>query len=489
MSRTVAIVGRPNVGKSRLFNRLARKRISIVHDQPGVTRDVISTEVEEGRYTLLDTGGIGLKGGDTPSELIAASEEQVDFAIDTADLILFVIDGLTGATALDERIAAQLRRSRKDVLLVVNKADFNDEKIELADAYKLGLGEPLRISAEHGRGEEELRKAILEKLGPAPEIDPSATKTAADPLCVCFIGRPNVGKSSLSNRLLKSDRLIVSDVPGTTRDAIELPFEFKGRDGKMYPFRLIDTAGIKAATKLASPVEYFSRLRSLDAIKRTDVVFMVLDAMEGVTQQDKAIAGEVIKEGKPIVIVVNKWDLVHEAFRKPEGVQGFENEREFREKFENALFDRLFFTPGAPVVFVSAMSGYEVDRMLNAAVKLNRQLDTKLSTARLNQVLMHLAERTPPPAIAGRRFRIYYATQTGNRPFRIRIFCNREEKLTESYRRYLEAGIVKEFGINGCPVYFDLVGKTREGGKGGGGRGGSRGGEESGGSEPHTLED
>lgn len=485
MSRTVAIVGRPNVGKSRLFNRLARKRISIVHDQPGVTRDVISAEIAEGGYTLLDTGGLGLKGTETSTqELIAASEDQVAFAIDTADLILFVIDGLSGVTALDERIASSLRRGKKDVLLVLNKADFNDDKVELADAYKLGLGEPLRVSAEHGRGEEELRNAILAKLGPAP-VQEESTKTADDPLCVCFIGRPNVGKSSLSNRLLKSDRLIVSDVPGTTRDAVELPFEFKGRDGKMYPFKLIDTAGIKAATKLASPVEYFSRLRSLDAIKQTDVVFLVLDAIEGVTQQDKAIAGEVIKEGKPIVIVVNKWDLVHEAFKRPEGVQGYKSEREFREKFEAALFDRLFFTPGAPVVFVSALSGYEVDRMLNAAVKLNRQLDTKLQTARLNQVLTYLAERTPPPAIAGRRFRIYYATQTSHRPFRIKIFCNREEKLTESYRRYLEAGIVKEFGINGCPVYFDLVGKTRED-RGGGGRG-SR--SEIPDTSPETLED
>jgi GTP-binding protein len=473
MSRTVAIVGRPNVGKSRLFNRLARKRISIVHDQPGVTRDVISTEILDGKYALLDTGGLGLKGGDTPSELIAASEEQVNFAIDTADVIVFVLDGLSGVTALDERIAASLRRGKKDVLLVINKADFDDEKIELADAYKLGLGEPLSVSAEHGRGEDDLREAILTRLGPAPEDDPTE-KTAEDPLCVCFIGRPNVGKSSLSNRLLRSDRLVVSEIPGTTRDAVELPFDFKGRDGKRYPFRLIDTAGIKAATKLASSVEYFARLRSLDAIRKTDVVFLVLDAMDGVTHQDKAIAGEVIKEGKPIVIVVNKWDLVHKAFRQPEGVQGFETERDFREKFEKELFARLFFTPGAPVIFVSAMSGYEIDRMLNAAVKLHRQLDTKLPTARLNTTLIRLANQTPPPAIGGRRFRIYYATQTKNRPFRIRIFCNREEKLTESYRRFLEAGIVEEFGLNGCPMYFDLVGKRR-GDRGGGGAGGAGG--------------
>lgn len=473
MSRTVAIVGRPNVGKSRLFNRLARKRISIVHDQAGVTRDVISAEITDGAYTLLDTGGLGLTGNDAPSALITASEAQVEFARDTADLILFVIDGLAGVTALDERIAAWLRRSKKPVLLVVNKADFNDDKIEFADGYKLGLGEPFRVSAEHGRGEEELRAAILEKLGPAPVAD-TTVKTADQPLCVCFIGRPNVGKSSLSNRLLKSDRLIVSDIPGTTRDAVVLPFDFKGRDGEMYPFRLIDTAGIKASTKVGSPVEYFSRLRSLDAITQTDVVFLVLDAMDGVTQQDKAIAGEIIKEGKPIVIVVNKWDLVREAFKRPEKIKGFETEREFRDKFEKELFNRLFFTPGAPVVFVSAMSGYEVDRMLNAAVKLNRQLDTKLPTARLNQTLIYLAERTPPAAIAGKRFRIYYATQTGNRPFRIKIFCNREEKLMENYRRFLEAGIVEEFGLNGCPVYFDLVGKKKDenhGGRSGGSRG------------------
>ncbi len=459
MSRTVAIVGRPNVGKSRLFNRLARKRISIVHDQPGVTRDVISYEVEEGGYTLLDTGGIGYHGADTPAALTAASEEQVSFAIATADLILFVIDGLEGLSALDERIATMLRKSKKTVRLVINKADFDDDKIDLAEAYTLGLGEPLRVSAEHGRGESDLRDAILAALGPVPADD--GLHDATKPLGVCFIGRPNVGKSSLANRLLASDRLIVSDMPGTTRDAIELPFEFKGRDGKLYPFRLIDTAGIKAATKLASPVEYFSRLRALDAIKETDVVFLVLDAMEGVTQQDKAIAGEAVKEHKPIIIVVNKWDLVKDAFRQKGGFEPYESERDYREKYEAALFERLYFTPGSPVIFVSAMSGYEIDRMLNAAVKLHRRLDAKLPTSKLNQILAFLTERTPPPAIGGKRFRAYYAVQTGNRPFRIKLFCNREEKLTEQYRRYLEAGVVKEFDLSGCPIYFELVGKEK----------------------------
>jgi GTP-binding protein len=462
MSRTVAIVGRPNVGKSRLFNRLAQKRISIVHDQPGVTRDVIAAEVKEGAYTLLDTGGIGLKGGESSRQLVAATEVQVQFAIDTAPVILFMVDAKDGVTALDQRIADRLRRQGKAVLLVVNKVDFNEARREDPDYYKLGLGEPFFISAEHGVGEADLRDAILAKLGPLPAETPES-KARAEALCVCFVGRPNVGKSSLSNRLIQSDRLIVNAEPGTTRDAIEVPFSFQGRDGKSYPFRLIDTAGIKAATKVSSSVEYFARLRSLDAIKRTNVVFLVLDAMDGVTQQDKAIAGEIVKEGKPVVIVVNKWDLVHDAFQKPEGVTGYEDEREFREKFERALFARLFFTPGAPVVFVSAMSGYEIDRMLNAAVKLHRQLEAKLPTAKLNQTLIRLAERTPPPAAGGKRFRIYYAVQTGNRPFRIRLFCNQERHLRESYRRYLEAGIIAEFGLAGCPMLFDLVGKKPRG--------------------------
>ena len=467
MFRSVVIVGRPNVGKSRLFNRLARKRISIVHDQPGVTRDVISSEVDDG-YTLMDTGGLGLREGETSSAaIIAASERQVGFAIDTASLILFIIDGLDRVTALDDRIARRLRQGGKPVILVVNKADFSDEKVDHEGVSRLGLGQPVFVSAEHGRGEGELRRAILERIGspaegPLAEADEKpAGKRPPGLICISFIGRPNVGKSSLANRLLRSDRLIVNDLAGTTRDAIELPFEFKGRDRKMHPFRLIDTAGIKAATKLASSVEYFSRLRSLEAMQRSDVVFLVLDAMDGVTQQDKAIAGEAVKDRKPIAVIVNKWDLVHKAFARDGGIHGYKSERDYREKYERALFERLFFTPGAPLIFVSAMSGFEVDRMLNAAVKLHRTLDKKLPTARLNETLAHLAERTPPPAIGARRFKIYYATQTGNRPFRIKIFCNREERLTESYRRYLEAGLVREFDLSGCPVEFELVGKPR----------------------------
>jgi GTP-binding protein len=468
MFRSVVIVGRPNVGKSRLFNRLTRSRISIVHDQPGVTRDVISAEVKDGGYILMDTGGLGLKDGEkSAAAIIAASEQQVDFAIDTAAVIVFVIDGLSHITALDDRIAKRLRSVKKPVIVAVNKADFGDEKADHEGIARLGLGPPIFVSAEHGRGEADLRRAILDRLGPAdaagaaPAPPHPEGKAASRPICISFIGRPNVGKSSLANRLLKSDRLIVNSLAGTTRDAIELPFEFRGRDKKLHPFRLIDTAGIKAVTKLASPVEYFARLRSLEAMQRSDVVFLVLDAVDGVGFQDKAIAGEAVKDRKPIIVIVNKWDLVHAAFKKDGAIGNVKSEREYREKYEKELFQRLFFTPGAPLIFVSAMTGYEVDRMLNSAVQLCRVLDKKLPTARLNETLQFLTQRTPPPAIGNRRFKVFYATQTGNRPFRIKLFCNREESLSESYRRYLEAGLVKEFELQGCPIEFELVGKPR----------------------------
>lgn len=458
MSRTVAIVGRPNVGKSRIFNRLARRRISIVHDQPGVTRDIVSAEVKEGGFTLLDTGGLGLQDATTPTKLIKASELQVAFAIGAAQVILFIVDAREGLTAIDERVATLLRKSKKKVILVANKADQGVEKLSsVEDLYRLGFGEPIFLSAEHGNGEADLRNAMLAAF---PPDDTQPEDPANKRLTICFVGRPNVGKSSLSNRLLKNDRLIVSDVPGTTRDSVEITFDFKARDGQLWPFRLIDTAGIRAATKLSSSVEYFSRVRSLDAIHQSEIAFMVLDAMDGVTQQDKAIAGEIIKAGRPIVLVVNKWDLVHAALRRGELTQ-FKGERDFREKFEKALYNHLFFTPGAPVMFVSALTGHDIERMLKSARALDERLGRKIPTGKLNQAVVELTDRTPPPSVGGQRFRAYYATQTGNRPFRIKIFCNREEKLTESYRRYLENGLVEKFGLEGCPIHFDLVGKKK----------------------------
>ena len=455
MSRIVAIVGRPNVGKSRLFNRLARRRISIVHDQPGVTRDVISTVVDKD-YTLLDTGGLGLDPKTTPDALIPAVEAQARFAIETASLILMVVDGQEGLNPLDDKVGRLLRKQKKPVVVVVNKSDRPEVQVPLEPFRRLGFGEFVRVSAEHGIGEEELRAVVARHLGPPPA--PTGERAPDDPLKIVFIGRPNVGKSSLANCLLEQPRLIVSDIPGTTREAVELDFLFTTEEGRQWPFRLMDTAGLKAATKLNSPVEYFSRHRSLEALERADIVYLVLDALDGVTRQDKAIGAEIVKLHKPTIVLINKWDLVHEAFRVTP-LRGYKDEREYREKYAAAAERELFFTPGSPLVFISALKGFAVERMLGAARKLDHQLDRRLPTGQLNQTLLRLTERVPPPAVGGKRFRAYYAVQTSNRPYRIKIFCNNSTVLSESYRRYLEQGVVDKFDLHGCPMHFDLIGK------------------------------
>lgn len=458
MSRIVAIVGRPNVGKSRLFNRLARRRISIVHDQPGVTRDIVSATVDKD-YTLLDTGGLGLDPKTSGDELIPAVEGQVAFAIETAALILLVVDGREGLNPLDEKAARLLRKTKKPVIVVLNKCDQAEKLLAIDPFKRLGFTQFARVSAEHGIGEEELRNAIGHHLGPAPEKT-EAERTAEDPLKICFVGRPNVGKSSLANCLLQQPRLIVSDVPGTTRDAVELDFVFNTEEGKTWPFRLMDTAGIKANTKLASPVEYFSRTRSIEALFHADVIYLVLDALDGVTKQDKAIGAEVVKSHKPVIVLVNKWDLAHEAFKAGK-IRHFDSEREYREKYAEAVQREMFFTPGAPIVFISAKKGFAVERMLGAARKIDHNLDRDMPTAKLNKALIRLTERVPPPAVGGKRFRAYYSVLTGHRPYRIKIFCNQAGTLGDSYRRYLENGLIEEFGLEGCPMYFDLIGKDK----------------------------
>jgi GTPase len=460
MQPTVAIVGRPNVGKSRLFNRLARRRISIVHDMPGVTRDVVAVDVDG--YTLLDTGGFGLTPGVTPKHIVQAVDRQVIFAIETAQVIIFVLDAIDGVASVDATIAQRLRRSGKPVILVVNKVDHARSEAAVADAYRLGLGEPLGISAEHGIGEVDLRDRITAQLArfavaqPAPAPVPEGERR----LRICFVGRPNVGKSSLANRVLGSERMIVSEVPGTTREAVELDFDYRAKKGGVWKFTLTDTAGLKKDTKIASPVEYFSQVRSLDAIAHAEIVYVVLDAVDGVGAQDKAIAGEAVKLHKPLILVVNKWDLAMKAFK--EGlISGFDSETHYRKDFAESAERQLFFSPGSPVLFTSALTGYAIEAMLRASRELDARLDQSLPTARLNQMLVRLSERNPPPHVEGRRFRIYYAVQTGTRPYRIRVFCNQERRLSESYRRYLEAGLVEEFDLQGCPILFDLVGKEQ----------------------------
>lgn len=453
---TLALVGRPNVGKSRIFNRLARRRIAIVHDQAGVTRDVNSVVVDE-HFTLLDTGGIGLVVDMDHEKLIAAAEEQVWLAVETADVILFVVDVKDGPMPLDSTIAEKLRSSGKKVILIANKADHEGDELRADEFASLGLGEPLCLSAEHGRGEEPLRETIVEAIGPPPE--PAAKEGQPFRIPIAVVGRPNVGKSSIINRLFESDRLVVSEVPGTTRDAIAVDLDYQAAEGEDWPFRLTDTAGLRRRGKVSHAVEYFSSTRSKRAIEEAEVVFLVLDAETGVTRADKALAGEVIEQGRCLVVVVNKWDIAVQRFRE-DPVPGYKDVREFQKSFEEAARREFFFLPESPVLFVSAKAELNLAALLKTARTLHERAARVIPTPQINRLLERLLEARPPKFVKGRRFKIYYATQTGNLPFFFRLFCNRATKLEEGYRRYLEKGFISEFGLGGCPLRFELRGKA-----------------------------
>ena len=460
ISRSVALVGRPNVGKSRLFNRLAGKRISIVHDQPGVTRDLVSYQLphKEGGYLLMDTGGIGLNKDAAPAVIIAATEEQVDFALAAAGLVLFVTDARSGLTHADERIAERLRQFRKPTILVANKADDSIQAEKAQEEFvKLGFKEFVTVSAEHGIGLDALHQKIFKYLGEAPPEE-IPTEAPAQRIKFSLIGRPNVGKSSLGNALLKDKRLVVSDVPGTTRDAVSIDFDFKGPDEKMWPFTLHDTAGLRPRPSVKTPVEFFSQNRSREAIEDSDVVFLVLDALEGVTKQDKVLAGDVIDKGRGLVIVVNKWDIARARFEK-KPMEGYANEREFREHFARAIQGHMFFLPKSPILFTSATEGLNVPDILKVARSVVTTMNKPLPTGPLNRVLKDYLEVQPPKRIGGRRFKCYYAVQVARQPFTIRMYCNSAEKLDDSYSRHLAAGVQEAFKLFGCPIRFDLVGK------------------------------
>lgn len=455
-SRTVALVGRPNVGKSRLFNRLCGKRMSIVHDMPGVTRDLISTEIDD-NYVLLDTGGIGMEIEMTAKKISVAAEDQVEFAIQAASVILFVVDAKEGITTLDEIVAQKLRRYGKKVILVTNKVDFEEHEDTADEFVRLGLGDPYSTSAEHGRGITDLNAAIAEALGPKPEASES-DKT--DRIRISLVGRPNVGKSSIANKLLNSNRLIVSDVAGTTRDSVELDLDYKSNKGENLKFRMADTAGLRGKAKVDSPVEYFSSVRTQAALERSDVVFLIIDAVDGVTKQDQNLAGAILDAGRALVIVVNKWDLIIDRWERAP-IDGFKNLKHFLTSYEKSLRKEMFFLPDPPVLFVSATSGFQIESMLESAAAIETTLDTKLPTGRLNGTIEKLFEARSPKIVGIKRFKVFYAVQTGSRPLRIRFFCNRVERLDPSYRRYLEKAIIHEFKLSGCPVRFDLVGKEK----------------------------
>ena len=458
LALSVAIVGRPNVGKSRLFNRLAGKRISIVHDRPGVTRDVVIADSSEG-YTLMDTGGIGMQPEMTSVEIQDATEYQADFAIRAADLLLFVVDGREGLIPLDETLAKKFRKMGKKPVLVVNKIDEPEKNYSISEFDKLGFEKVVGVSAEHGYGFDQLLSCIHENLPEFENILPSCE--GDDRTKIAFVGRPNVGKSSICNRVLNMERLIVSDVPGTTRETVELDLDYDPEDREeAWKFRLFDTAGLKRHKRIDTSLDYFSSVRTKKAIESVDVVFLVLDAREGVTKQDKIMADHILKEGRALSIIVNKWDLALESFRK-DPLPGYEDEKDFRKSYLKSIRKELFFLPDSPISFVSALTGYSIKDFLQVARDLDARMDKVLSTSALNKVIGEMWEHRPPAKIKGKRFKVFYAVQVENRPFRVKLFCNREEKLNDQYRRYLEKGIQQKFGLSGCPLKFSLAGKEQ----------------------------
>lgn len=425
----VAIVGRPNVGKSMLFNRLVGQRLSIVEDTPGVTRDRLYAECEWcGRqFNIVDTGGIE---PNTDSEILQFMREQAQIAIDSADVIVLVTDIRTGVTAADKEVANMLKRSHKPIVLAVNKADSTGgDDPAIYEFYELGLGDPIGTSAVHGHGTGDLLDACIANFPEETEDEEED-----DSIKVAVIGKPNVGKSSLVNAVLGEKRVIVSNVAGTTRDAVDSKFE--NEHGK-YVF--IDTAGIRRKSKVEERVEKFSVMRAQLAIERADVCLIMIDARDGVTDQDTKIAGIAHESGKASIIVVNKWDLI-------------DKETGTMEKMRKDIMRDLSFMPYAPIVFISAMTGQRVDRIFELINFANDMSNMRITTGMLNDVLSDAQARVQPPTDKGRRLRIYYMTQVGIKPPTFIIFCNKRELFHFSYQRYLENQIRAVFGLEGTPI-------------------------------------
>ena len=430
MSRPlVAIVGRPNVGKSMLFNRLVGQRLSIVEDTPGVTRDRLYAECEwcGRKFDMVDTGGIEPS---TDSEILLFMREQAQIAIDSATVIVLVTDIRTGVTAADKDVANMLLRSRKPVVLAVNKADSTGATDPAVyEFYSLGLGDPIPVSAVHGHGTGDLLDECLKYF---PEEDGGEEED--DCIKVAVIGKPNVGKSSLINHILGEKRVIVSNVAGTTRDAVDTLYENQyGR------YMLIDTEGIRRKSKVDERVEKFSVMRAQLAIERADVCLIMIDARDGVTEQDTKIAGLAHEAGKASIVVVNKWDLV-------------EKETGTMEKMRKDIMRDLSFMSYAPILFISALTGQRTERIFELINFVNDQSNMRISTGMLNNVLADAQARVQPPTDKGRRLKIYYMTQTGIKPPNFVIFCNSRELFHFSYQRYIENQIRAVFGLEGTPI-------------------------------------
>lgn len=436
----VAIVGRPNVGKSTLFNRIIGQRRAIVEDLPGTTRDRLYGEAEWGgvHFGLFDTGGLLSEEeieASTQREISQATREQAELALEQADLILFLVDASTGPTAGDWEVAELLRRSTKPVLLVANKAESRERQLNAVQFYELGLGDPIPVSAAHGVGVGDLLDEIVRRL---PRVEPPLEVEQPK---IAIVGRPNVGKSALLNAILGQPRQIVSSVPGTTRDAVDTEIVWKGQ-----PVTLIDTAGIRRPGRIERGVERYSVLRAKRAIERCDVAILVIDASEPYTAQDQHVAGAILDARKGVVVAVNKWDL----FQHMEGA-----EEAYREEAQES-FD---FMPWAPLVFTSAVTGLNVEQVMDLALMVVAERSRRIPTAELNRLLREAVQRHPPPSKPGKWVKFYYVTQAEVNPPTFVFFCRNAEGVHFSYKRYLENTIRREYGFTGTPI--ELVFRER----------------------------
>ena len=436
----VAIVGRPNVGKSTLFNIFANSRISIVEDTSGVTRDRLYADTEwlDNEVMMVDTGGIEIMNTD---KIAVSIRQQAQIAIAEADVILFVCDARAGITHEDAEVAKMLRQSKKPIVLAINKADSPKQEMEIFEFYNLGIGEPIPVSAANHLGLGDLLDAVVEKF---PETSAYGEDGNEDEIKVALIGRPNVGKSSIFNTLVGEERSIVSDVAGTTRDAIDTPVI---REGQKFLF--IDTAGMRRKARIDEPIEKYSIIRSLRAVDRSDVVLMVIDAIDGVTEQDKKIAGYAHEAGKGIVLVVNKWDL-------------YDKDNTSTLRYTENLRRELVFMQYAPVVFVSAMTKQRIHRLPEVIHYVAEQNAMRISTSVLNQVVEDAIAINPPPTEKGQRLKILYATQVKIKPPTFVIFVNEPEIMHFSYQRYLENKLREAFGFEGTPLQMIIRGKNEE---------------------------
>jgi GTP-binding protein len=440
-SPNVAIVGRPNVGKSELFNRLVGRKIAIVHDQPGITRDRISAVCTRGEqpFVVWDTGGVGGAG---ESELSTEVRRAVEEAVRSSDLLLFLVDAKDGLSPLDQELAQMLRKSQKPVVLVINKIDTEKHENLAVDFASLGFSQNLSVSAAHGRGISELIETI-DQLLPSPAATDQSPVTSPQSLSIAIIGRPNVGKSSLINSIVRSERAIVSELPGTTRDSVDILYE---RNGQKFLF--IDTAGIRRRGKQSSSVEVFSVMRAERSIRRADLCVLIVDLTMGVTAQDKRIAGLIQKARKAALVVLNKWDLM-----KPK-----RSERKMMAQLVDETRARIFFLDYAPVLVASALTGENIEKLFEFIARVRRAARERMGTGVLNRLLRSAFAANPPPMVSGRRLKLFYAAQaSGNpeamvEPAEFILFVNEPRLLSETYRRYLEARIRKAKPYPGLPV-------------------------------------